>query len=529
MPCWNRVAIKPNPPGGLTDVGRAADWKTTAVLLSTALIGLLALYWSTAVSMVEIWARSETFAHGFVIVPISLFLIWHRRDALCQVVPSARADGLLLLLPLGGAWLAASITSVQVVQQLAFVAMIPVLVWSIAGARVVRLLVFALAYLFFAVPIGEGLIPHMMNFTAVFTIKLIQLTGIPIYVDGLYFSLPSGAWNVVEGCSGVRYLIASTSLGTLYAFLTYSSYHKRALFMLFSVVVPIIANGLRAYMIVMIAHYSDMTLALGVDHLIYGWIFFGCVILLMFWIGSFWAESETMETERVRAIAAVPTQTTPRVRQLVIAGAGIFLLSIWPLRDAFIQSQIAQPVPELRLLAPDLANDGWRPAPPQIIDWTPRYLGMDAELQQAYQKGSDQVGLYLAYYDHQRKHAELVNSQNIMIVQKHPVWGETERSSRTIRFSDAALTVVQSKLKSVAAKVLIWHWYRIGSEHTSNPYWAKVLEAKSTLLGTHNDALGIVVYTAWDQDMGAAEARLQAFVDSMSDAIDSSLIKTGQD
>ena len=72
------------------------------------------------------------------------------------------------------------------------------------------------------------------------------------------------------------------------------------LFVALSVIVPIIANGMRAYMIVMIAHLSDMKLALGVDHLIYGWVFFGIVMLLLFWIGSFWRE--------------IPAPTVPRGR-----------------------------------------------------------------------------------------------------------------------------------------------------------------------------------------------------------------------
>jgi hypothetical protein len=55
-------------------------------------------------------------------------------------------------------------------------------------------------------------------------------------------------------------------------------------------IVPVIANGLRAYMIVMIGHLSSMQLATGVDHIIYGWLFFGLVMFLMFWIGSYWRE-----------------------------------------------------------------------------------------------------------------------------------------------------------------------------------------------------------------------------------------------
>src|SRR4029453_4693921 len=125
-----------------------------------------------------------------------------------------------------------------------------------------------------------------------FTVTALRLSGIPVYREGTFFTIPSGNWSVVEGCSGLRYLIASITVGTLYAYLTYQKLWKRGLFFAFSVIVPIISNGMRAYMIVMIAHLSDMKLALGVDHLIYGWGVFGGVILLLFWAGSFWRDDD---------------------------------------------------------------------------------------------------------------------------------------------------------------------------------------------------------------------------------------------
>src|SRR4029079_4205078 len=127
----------------------------------------------------------------------------------------------------------------------------------------------------------------MMDWTADFTVTALRLSGIPVFRVGTFFTIPSGQWSVVEGCSGLRYLIASITVGALFAYLSYQKPWKRILFVVLSVIVPIIANGMRAYMIVMIAHLSDMKLALGIDHLIYGWLFFGIVMLLLFWSGSF--------------------------------------------------------------------------------------------------------------------------------------------------------------------------------------------------------------------------------------------------
>ena len=73
-------------------------------------------------------------------------------------------------------------------------------------------------------------------------------------------------------------------------------------FVAISFLVPVLANWLRAYMIVMLGHLSGNKLAVGVDHLIYGWVFFGVVMLLMFWIGARWREDEPKP-------AAVPLRT----------------------------------------------------------------------------------------------------------------------------------------------------------------------------------------------------------------------------
>jgi exosortase/archaeosortase family protein len=149
---------------------------------------------------------------------------------------------------------------------------------AVFGWAVARELTFPLLFLFFAVPVGEFMVPPMMEWTADFTVKALQLTGIPVYREGLQFVIPSGNWSVVEACSGVRYLIASFMVGTLFAYLNYRSSKRRVIFMLVSLAVPIVANWLRAYLIVMVGHLSDNKLAAGVDHLVYGWVFFGVVI-----------------------------------------------------------------------------------------------------------------------------------------------------------------------------------------------------------------------------------------------------------
>src|SRR5687768_10320658 len=281
--------------------------KAAGVLLALGVIAVILIaYYETTWSMVSIWSRSDTFAHGFLIFPFSAYLIWGQRKHLGTLFARPNPKVLFVLAILGFSWLLGTLASVQVFAQFMVIAMISAAVWAILGNQIACALAFPLAYLLLAVPFGDAFIPPLINFTADFTVTALQLTGIPVYREGNFFTIPSGNWSVVEACSGLRYLIASFTLGTLYAYLTYRSFTRRLIFIALSLIVPILANGIRAYLIVMTGHLSDMQLAVGIDHLIYGWVFFGFVMLVLFWIGSFWREDEN-RFDSVRVTTQIST------------------------------------------------------------------------------------------------------------------------------------------------------------------------------------------------------------------------------
>ena len=344
------------------------------LLISFAVLLLLqaALFYQSYGAMMHIWWRSETFAHGFLIFPITLYLVWRQADSLAKIPLQPDLRALPLLLGLAALWVVAHRVDVAVIEQYATVGMIPLLTWLILGWSLVRALAFPLLFLLLAVPMGEFLIMPMMDFTAAFTVGAVRLSGIPVFRDGMFFSLPSGEWSVVEGCSGVRYIIASVTLGMLYAYLTYVSYWRRAAFMVLAVAFPIIANGLRAYMIVMIAHFSNMKLATGVDHIIYGWVWFGLVMLVMFWLGSLWRDDDVESDADQSEVTAPQTQTKTRW-YTATASAGLVLI-LGPLWSGWITAQAAADT--FKLVKP--ATSVWQQVEP-LTDWQPRYLNPSAE------------------------------------------------------------------------------------------------------------------------------------------------------
>jgi exosortase A len=470
--------------------------------------------------MVSIWLRSDTFAHGFVIVPISAWLIWRRRHdlAVIEIRPSFLA--LLALALAGFGWLLGELAGVGAAQQFCLVTMISLMVWAIAGYKVVAALAFPLFFLLFAVPFGEFLEPPMMEQTANFTVAALRATGIPVYREGLFFTIPTGNWSIVEACSGLRYLIASVTVGFLYAYLTYHSLARRAAFVAASILVPIVANWLRAYMIVMIGHLSNMKYAAGVDHVIYGWLFFGLVMLLLFWVGSFWREDmDSAMPVPDRAVQAATGGSSPAATvAATIAVAAI--AAIWPVAAAKLLDAGDGRSPALH--APEGAG-GWRQASGPLTTWTPNFQKSRAAFNQAYDGNTSRAGIYIGYYRNQQPGAQLISSQNELVSTRNPYWKLIAESDRDLKIGSAEIPAVQTILRGPATKLLVWRWYWVDGRYVVNPYWAKVLHAKARLFGRGDDGAVIIIFTPYAEELRPAERTLRDFTAVMLPGIATSL------
>ena len=495
----------------------SGGWRFALFAIGTTILAIVLAYWETAASMVSIWARSETFAHGYFIAPIALCLVWRMRARLALLTPKVDPLGFALLAAAGAVWLVGAAGHAQVVQHYAMTAMIPGAVLALAGRRVARQIAFPLAFLLLAVPVGEGLLPRLMSFTADFTVAALQLSGIPVYREGNMFAIPSGQWSVVEACSGLRYLTASFTVGAVYAYLTYRKAWKRALFMALSIAVPIAANGLRAYFIVLIGHFSDMRLAVGVDHFIYGWVFFGVVIGLLFWLGSFWRDPP--------AAAELPTPATAGARPSPVAIAsgavGVLALSAaWPAYAAYLDR--SAPNASVTLAAPEGAG-GWERQASAPGHWRPHYQGAATSAFAAYHRDGGTVLVFLARYRNQRQDAELVSSNNSLAGTQQSGWVAIGETMRAEPLRALELELRETRLRSGGDRLLVWDWYRIAQRDLSDPYLAKALLARDRLLGRGDEAGVIVLATHYTEHAGQAREALRRFATEMLPALQAAL------
>jgi len=473
----------------ISELQMERTWRTSRIIVAILITVLIISYWHTYTSIVEIWWRSDTFAHGFIIIPISLYLIWQRREVLGKQIPHPEKWGIIVMVMLVLLWMISHAINVLVVQQLAVVAMIPVITWAILGNKLAWLMAFPLAYLFFAVPMGEMLIPELQDITALITVKALQLTGVPVLWEGRFLSIPSGSFEVAEACSGIRYLIASLALGTLFSYLSFHSLGRKIFFILLSIIVPIIANGIRAYGIIMLADLSDYKLAVGIDHVIYGWIFFGFVMLLLFWMGSLLRDDNPMNEAMV---ADKNTQVNQfhgmKVHIYWAVLVGLIIVS-GPLM-ALRQDTVKNPG-HLDISLPSASNT-WSGPFSADGDWRPMFKGATSEMLGKYRKAGDDVQIYIASYARQHQGAELINSSNILYQRKY--WKRVNEATVEVSLDDAKkFPVTVTTIRAQGKSRMLWSWYEIGRYRTTNKFLAKIYYASTRIFNDKSISSVIVL------------------------------------
>jgi len=282
-----------------------------------------------------------------------------------------------------------------------------------------------------------------------------------------------------------------------------------------------VANWLRAYMIVMIGHLSNNKLAVGVDHIIYGWVFFGLVMLLLYWIGSMWQEPESI-VPPVARIAPIREGSVHRRSLAMAAMASIAIAAPFAPLSAMVTRSIQAPQV---VLAPIESAQGWTAMAKPVGTWRPRYSGYVTELAQGFVKNGDPVGLYLAFYRDQRKGRELVTSSNQLVHKMDENWREGEQVPERLDWSGRGVEAVRTELLGVRP-LTVYSLFWVDGRLTGNAYVAKALLAWSRLTGNGDDCALIVWYADRRGDPAATHALLADFAATMSPSIEQLLART---
>lgn len=299
------------------------DWRRIAWPLGLGLLLLGVIFNQEVASAVHNWNASTAYNHCYLVIPIALYLLWDRRYDLGGLDAEPMSKALLLGVPLAVAWLVSERLGIMEGRQLAAMSFVEVLLLAVLGRRLWTALAGPLLYLYFLVPFGEFLTPKLQDVTTWFITQGTAIIGIPAYIDGYIIEIPQGTFFVAEACAGLRFLIASIAFGCLYSLMMYRSTMRRTLFILASIVIPIIANGFRGLGIVWLGWMLGSAEAAATDHVLYGWIFFSIVIILLILVGLPFREDDQPTRQ-----ASVPSGSRLEMRSAFAVVAGVTLLAV---------------------------------------------------------------------------------------------------------------------------------------------------------------------------------------------------------
>jgi EpsI family protein len=239
----------------------------------------------------------------------------------------------------------------------------------------------------------------------------------------------------------------------------------------------------------MLGHLSGNKLAAGVDHLIYGWVFFGIVIGAMFAVGARWSDPREENSSHAHSVNGTAMRH-PSPWPVALALIGIILAG------PFAYGQLIQaedrPPPELAV-----EIEGWQAAP-KFVAWKPAFASPSAELDTAFVHEGTKLGMYIGYYRNQNFERKLITSTNLMVQYKDPNWLTAAEGNVDLSLNGqmqrVRATQVTQKTEGPATRLQAYSWYWINGHITSSDIEGKIYTALYQLLGKGDDSAVIVVY-----------------------------------
>jgi exosortase len=244
------------------------------------------LYHHVLAKLVHDWYVDENYSHGFLIIPIALYLVWERRKKLREAARAATLGGLIIVLGSMALLLAGILGSELFLTRISILGTIAGTVLFLYGWNHLKILLLPIAFLLLMIPI-PAIIFNQITFplqllASRFGEMALLACQIPVLREGNVINLANTSLEVAEACSGIRSLISLLTLGIVYGYFTDSRIWVRIILALGTIPIAIAANGIRVAGTGIAAHYYGPEAAQGFFHSFSGWIIFVAAFIMMF-------------------------------------------------------------------------------------------------------------------------------------------------------------------------------------------------------------------------------------------------------
>jgi exosortase len=472
-----------------------------------ALACVIALvYWPSTIFLYKKWSAAasdtDTYSHGWLILLICIALVVRaRRDlAAAPVRPSPLAAVALAAAIV--VWLVSYRASIEGLE----VPLQPLIFWlavsTAFGAAVGRVLLFPVAYFYFAEPVWYG--AQLQHLTVLVMRGLLALTGPTASILGDVIHLPNGTFLIEEGCSGLHFMIVGLAVAALYGEQRRDPWPVRLRQLALMAGLALLANWVRVYTVIEAGYLTDMqSYLVRVSHYGFGWCVFAVALFVFFWLAPLLGAEEGLPP----AVAAPGSPSVP-LRRAELGGVAlaVVILMALPLLNAEVRGSrgtppLAHPAASLDPQSP------WHAVPVDVRSaWLPIFTGADELQRRAFGNAAEETVEVLGVaYRTQRQGAELVGETSSLTGNGLEARVERVVDSTAGRFRETEVT------DPTGARSLIWWRYQVDGHNLVRPLTQQLWYGVNALVWQPPAGL-IALRTSCHSDCGSARRTLQEFV-----------------
>ncbi len=488
------------------------------VFVAISIILLVDTFWEGIDQLIVRWNKQEEYSHGFMIPFVVLYFIWLKRDVLKKTEFKPSWFGVLLVMVSLVIFLVGEVSALYILIHYSLIAVLIGLAWSVMGWRALKVVLMPLLLLVFAIPLPyfleASLTANLQLLSSRLGVSFIRWCEIPVFLDGNLIDLGDYKLQVVEACSGLRYLFPLMSFGFICAYIYQVSFWKRAFIFLSTIPITLLMNSFRIGVTGILVNIWGIEVAEGFMHDFEGWfIFMACLAILfaeMFILARIGKDRRPLSEVfglHVSTILAKPSEVAIRKVSLPFVGSIICLLISFIFVHTMDKRNEFIPERESFLIFPEQIGE-WKGKQHSMEKSTIKFLGFsDYILADYVNDQGDVVNFYVAYYETQRKGVS-PHSPRVCI----PGGGWSIASIERDVFSNG-LPFNRILIKKGEHKQLVYYWFQERGRIFANEYLMKWHLFKDAVLKNRTDgALVRITTPVLPKDkLGDTDRRLRGF------------------
>ncbi|GAO34667.1 EpsI family protein [Sulfuricella sp. T08] len=505
-------------------------WISFVVLAS---LFVLALYKHGLNRMVDYWFEKEEYSHGVMIPFISAFLIWQKKNVLERIAFSGSWAGVAVTFSGVAIIMLGNIAAITIIMQYGFVIALAGLAFAYMGWRGFKEVYVPFLLLFFMIPlpavIFQGISESLQLISSSLGVWVIRLFNISVYLEGNVIDLGTLKLQVVEACSGLRYLFPLMTLGFIAAYFYKVAFWKRAFVFLSSIPVTVLMNSFRIGMIGVLVEYWGQSMAEGFLHDFEGWVVFMAstgILLLEMWVLAKLGKDRRPLRQVFGLDFPVPTpkDVQPRYHPIsrtywsaavivAMVAAGLF---ITPVKRDEVK------IPRKEFSGFPMALGDWHGETNRLERIFLDTLELDDYLIADYANNQKQaVNLYFAYYGSQSKGASIHSPRACMPGGGWKLQEFSQKEISGIRVGSENLRVNRVGIQLEENKQLVYYWFQMHGRSITNEYLLKWYVFWDALTLNRTDAALVRITTPLrpGENFADADSRLVDFVKTLNPSI----------